>query len=292
MLPTRRWIALGFLLAAPVFRAQSLLAQTAPSTTPHHHRKSHKAVKPVVLPPLPSGPLRQLPMDQIPPTPASVTFQDGLLAISAQNSSLGEILRHVQRLTGASFEIPQNANDQRVVTRLGPGAPRDVLAGLLNGSAFNYVMLGSNSDPMAVSSLILMSKPSAAGDTQTAANTYESNMAPPNRFPAPQPFPQAPIQPGYIQPPAPAQAAAPATADADDSKDDEDNTDENADDQAQPGQPEAAAGTASQDQQQPTDPNQHNAGPRTPEQILEMLRRQQQQSPNGAYNPQVIPPQQ
>ena len=71
--------------------------------------KSHKTQKPVALPPLPSGPLSQLPMDQIPPTPAKVSYQGGLLTISAQNSTLGEILRDVRRLTGASIEIPQNA---------------------------------------------------------------------------------------------------------------------------------------------------------------------------------------
>jgi hypothetical protein len=283
MLSTRRWIVFGFSLAAAICLAQSLLAQESapPATTHRPHHKSHKAAKPVVLPPLPGGPLRQLPMDQIPPTAAKVSFQDGLLTISAQNSPLAEILRDVRRLTGASIEIPQNANE-RVVTHLGPGAPRDVLAGLLNGSSFNYVMLGSNTDPTAVSSLILMPKPSASGETQTAANTYENNAQPPTRFP--QPFGQAPIQPGYIQPPAPGQPAAPAAADADDSKDDEDSADDNADDQAQSGQPES--GGAVQGQPQGGDPNQPNAGPRTPEQILEMLRRQQQQQ-----QPLITPPQ-
>jgi hypothetical protein len=40
----------------------------------------------------------------------------------------------------------------------------------------------------------------------------------------------------------------------------------------------------------PADPNQPNAGPKTPEQILEMLRRPQQQQPVG-NNPPQAPPQ-
>src|ERR1039457_6185794 len=109
---TRRRIALGLLLAGPVLLAQTALSQTtdpaaAPTTTPH--LKSHKTQKQVVLPALPSGPLSQLPMDQIPPTPAKVSYQGGLLTISAQNSTLGEILRDVRKLTGASIEIPQGA---------------------------------------------------------------------------------------------------------------------------------------------------------------------------------------
>jgi hypothetical protein len=282
---TRRWIALGFLLAAPFLYAQTA-APAAHSATPR--RKSHKTQTPLVLPPLPSGPLRQLPMDQLPATPAKVSYQGGLLTISAQNSTLGEILRDVRKLTGASIEIPPGTNE-RVVTHLGPGAPRDVLVGLLNGSSFNYVMLGSSSDPTTVSSVILTPKPSAAGEAQTAANVYQNNPGtmPPNRFPQPQPFNQPPVVPqaGNVQP---------AIAEVDDSaKDDEQdnagNADDNTEDQAQPGQPEVNGGDVS-GQQQPPDPNQPNAGPKTPEQILEMLRRQQ--PPGGPVFSPPQPPQQ
>ncbi len=278
---TRRSIALGLLLAASVLLAQTALAQnagqtaaqTAPPTTPHH--KSHKTPKPLVLAPLPGDPMSQLPMDQLPSTPAKVSYQGGLLTISAQNSTLGEILRDVRKLTGASIEIPPGTNE-RVVTDLGPGAPRDVLAVLLNGSSFNYVMLGSNSDPTAVSSVILMAKPSAQGEAQTAANVYENNprAAPANRFP-----------------PQPGQALIAPAVEADDSKDDD--ADDSADDQVQPqpqpGQP-AQPGANAQDQQQQPEPNQPSAGPRTPEQILEMLRRQQQSG--GAVVTPPQPPQQ
>src|ERR1035437_6966498 len=180
---TRRRIALGLLLAAPVLLAQAAAPAAAPTT--HRHRKPRVAQSQFVLPALPSGPLSQLPMDQIPPTPAKVSYQGGLLTISAQNSTLGEILRDVRKLTGASIEFPPSGANERVVTHLGPGAPRDVLAGLLNGSSFNYVMLGSSSDRTAVSSVILTPKPSSSGETQTTANVYQNNPGamPPNRFP-------------------------------------------------------------------------------------------------------------
>jgi hypothetical protein len=278
------WFALGLWLATPVLLAQTPLAQTAapaaaPITTRHH--KSHKTQKPLVLPPLPSGPLSQVPMDQIPATPAKVSFQGGLLTISAQNSTLGEILRDVRKLTGASIEIPPGSGaNERVVAHLGPGAPREVLAGLFNGTAFNYVMVGSNSDPTAVSSVVLTPKTPSAGETQSAANVYQGNQGPmpPNRFPPPQPFNQQLIVP---------QPGGQPTTEGDDSKDDqpEENADDSADEQAQPGQPgQPDVNGNVQDQQAQQDPNQPNAGPKTPEQILEMLRRQQ--PPGGA----VIPP--
>src|ERR1700722_5089260 len=243
----RRWIALSLLLESPGMLAQKVLPAApppqppAPATPPHH--KSHKARKELVLPPLPNGPLSQLPMDQIPASPAKVSFQGGLLTISAQNSTLGEILRDVRRLTGASIVIPQGSGaSQRLSTPLGPGAPRDVLAGLLNGSSFNYVMLGSNSDPTAVSSVILTAKPSSTGElpTRTAANVYENNPAPsgpspmpPNRFPPPGLFNQQMIQQPGNAPPVTAQPAA-ADDDSDAKDEDQDSADDSAEDQAQP----------------------------------------------------------
>lgn len=290
---TRRWIALGFLLAAPVLLAQTPAPAVAPTTNAQH--KSHKTKtktqtqKPLVLPPLKSGPLSQLPMDQIPATPAKVSYEGGLLAISAQNSTLSEILRDVRKLTGASIEIPQGASE-RVVADLGPGAPRDVLALLLNGTSFNYVMLGSSSDPKAVSSVILMAKPSASGDTQTAANGNPGAM-PANGVPSAQPFNRQAIAPLPGRGPASAQTA---NAEDDDSKDeDQDNAEDNADEQAQPQpaqpQPGQPVQPSAQDQQQQPEQSQPNAGPKTPEQILEELRRQQQQSGGAMVNP--TPPQ-
>jgi len=266
--------------------------------------KTHKVLKELVLPPLPSGPLPQMPMDQIPATPAKVTFLNGLLTISAENSTLSEILRDVRKLTGAVIDIPSGSGaNERVVAHLGPGAPRDVLAVLLNGSSFNYVMIGSSTDRNAVSSVILTSK---GGDSQpqTASNGFESSPSPsgppmggpmpPNRFA--QPMANMGQRPGRVENP-------PADDSNDDAAADEQETaDDTAEDQAQPTPaqpvPDPAANPATavnanpnanaQDPQQP-DANQPNAGPKTPEQILEMLRRQQ---PPGAITPPQPPPQQ
>lgn len=292
-----RSMALGLLLAAPALFAQTAgdpatAPDTAPATTPHHN--THKAPTPVVLPQMPSGPLSQVPMDQIPATPAKVTFQGGLLEISAENSTLGEILRNVRKLTGASIDIPQgsNAANERVVTHLGPGAPRDVLAVLLNGSSFNYVMVGSSTDPTAVSSVLLSVKPSATGENKTAsnaANVYQNSPQPmqPN---FPHPFAGGQFTPARAGQPANAQVP-PTAAESEDLKDDDqENAEETADDQTQPGQPDASDANAQVQPPQP-DPNQPNAGPRTPEQILEMLRRQQQPGAAPIQPPQP-PPQQ
>jgi hypothetical protein len=105
-------------------------------------------------------------LEQSTPTPPRVSFQNGQLTIDATNSTLSQVLRAVQSRTGASIDIPAGAGNERVVAQLGPGQPRDVLNTLLNGSKFDYVILGVTGNPGAVQKVILT--PRQGGATITA----------------------------------------------------------------------------------------------------------------------------
>jgi len=76
------------------------------------------------------------------------------------------VLRAIANKTGAAIDVPDNANE-RVVSQLGPAPARDVMASLLNGSHFNYVMVGSENDPNSVVRVVLTAK-SDKGETGTA----------------------------------------------------------------------------------------------------------------------------
>lgn len=201
-------------------------------------------------------------MYQMPSAPPQVSYQNGLLTIVAENSSLGDILREVHRSTGATIDVPPNATE-RVVARIGPAPARDVLSSLLNGSAFNYVMLGSETDPTTLASVTLTMK-AGGPPVETAANVY-------------QPQPQQMIMPpgaGPGGPVAQAPAGADDQADADDEKDEDDSADEE-----QPQDQAQGSATPADGSGQP------NAGPKTPEQILEMLRQRPGQQPGGPQVP-------
>jgi hypothetical protein len=121
---------------------------------------AHKAKKQQPPPPLPSGtlgPVQQVPLDAIPAVAPQVSYESGLLTIVAPNSTLGDILRGVRKHTSAEIEIPATANE-RVVTRLGPAPAPEVVAELLNGSRFNYVLLGSPADANQLVRVVLVAK--------------------------------------------------------------------------------------------------------------------------------------
>ena len=156
------WLA-SLLVAGVLYPCMPSYAQTQPpvqaktQSTPHHAvRKTAK--KP--LPPLPSGPrgpVPQIPLDALPAVAPQVTFQGGLLTITAPNSTLGDILRAVRQQTSAEIDVPANANE-RVATRLGPAPPREVMSDLLNGSRFNYILLGSPENSSALVRVVLVAK--------------------------------------------------------------------------------------------------------------------------------------
>jgi hypothetical protein len=181
-----------------------------------------------------------------------VKYEGSQLTIVAPNSTLADVLRAVRKQTGADIEIP-SAPD-RVVTRLGPGPAREVVAELLNGSRFNYVLLGSPSDDTALTRVVLVAK-SAAENAVAAA-------------------PQTGIQQVNNGPP-PEQAAQADPSEADAAAEDNAATDDSAD---------QAAAEAEQPVTTPDQP-----GAKTPQQMLqEMQQRQmqlQQQQPGQPGQP-------
>jgi hypothetical protein len=233
--------------------------QTQTQTQKQTQKKTKK--QQAQLPPLPSGPTGPVPqvsLELIAPVPPQVSYQNGQLTIVAPNSTLGDILKAVRKQTGADIDIP-DAKD-RVVTHLGPGPARDVIADLLNGSRFNYVMLGSPEDGNALTRVVLVAK-----------------TGPDN--PVPQPSGQpSPRHPGEI-----AQQQQDAMTDAEP----EDTADENNNDQPQPAEAE----------QQPAATPGDQSAPKTPQQLLQemqqrQLQMQQQQQQQQPGQPQAPPPQQ
>jgi hypothetical protein len=240
------------------------LAVTASAAT--QQRKAHKpkASRPAVQPQSTPAPQQQAAPQPPPPTPEhgpssppDVTFRNGQLTIVARNSTLSDVLNQVRSKTGASIDMPAAPSNDRVVGQFGPGAPRDVMAQLLNGSHFDYVMVGSPSDPSGLKKVVLTAKMNG-----------------------PLPNPPQPNNPS-------AQAYNPgiqATPQIDQDQQDqptEDSTDV---------QPDSAPPSEQQEEPQGEQPPQQpnpNGGPvvKTPEQLLRELQQQQQQQQQNQGQP-------
>jgi hypothetical protein len=246
-------------LGSPSFQPPKTSSQSSTAsavTTPASKSKAltkktaQVAEAPQTPPPAPT-------LEQQPPTPPQVSYQNGQLTIDSQNATLSQVLHSVQTQTGASVDMPPGAGSERVVAKLGPGQPKDVLASLLNGSKFNYVILGEANNSGAVQKVILMAKSASTGGA-TPGTT------PPNN----------------IQPPTPSQALEPPDEEIP-------QNDPEPEVQQMPGQP----GMPGSEGLTPDVPNpglnQVQPGGRTPDQMLQELQRMQQQQQQ--YQQQLNP---
>jgi hypothetical protein len=87
-----------------------------------------------------------------------VTFRNGLLAIKSNKASLSEIMFAVHQRTGAEVSVAAGAEQEQVAADIAPGPAPEVLARLLNGSKFNFLILSSATDPHGLDRVILSSK--------------------------------------------------------------------------------------------------------------------------------------
>jgi len=147
-----------------------------------------------------------------PPPPVQdkveVRYENGLLSIWANRASLAEVLKEIQKKTGADVPVPPGAEQDLVVTSLGPGPAREVLASLLDGSNFNFIVVGRDGDPSKLTSVILTPRgQTVAQPTITYTQPAVAQAAPASDADAEETGPSSP-QPESQPPPQPEQPPA------------------------------------------------------------------------------------
>ena len=123
---------------------------------------------------------------EMPPRPPKVTCNKDLLTISADNSTLGSVLRAVRTCTGVRIDMPDASVGGRIYEELGPGPVRQVLESLLSGTELNYVIGMSDTTPEKVDSILLMSRtngsPDGLGGRANAPSAELASLSPARRL--------------------------------------------------------------------------------------------------------------
>ena len=279
-------LPLALLAGCGLASAQQPPASQVPRSHVSKAKRAKRAPAPVPVPtPVATPPV---PVYTPPPTPETmpaqppqVNYANGMLTIVAANSTLGDILNAVKSRTGATIDAP-GALSERVATQLGPAPPRQVLADLLKGSHYDYVMVGSENDPQGIRSIILTRNSSPAGAASASSapppivgrgvNEMMRAMRgrPPGAQPAEeQPVPEAEVEQPEEAPTAPEQVAPPHAQGQVGAPGQQVFQPQQPPDINQPGQTPQAG--------QPGQPGQAEQRVRTPEELLQELQRMQQQ---------------
>jgi hypothetical protein len=196
--------------------------------------------------PQPQYPLRP---SQLPANAPRVSYSNGELLIVAENSSMADVISGIRSATGIVIETVGAPSSERIAAKIGPAPVRDVILSLLQGSHYDYAILSSATDPARVARVVLTQK--------SGTNTAQQQMAG-------QPRAQQPQQQIYEQP----------------SADEEDDGNEGfAQPTPAPEPPPAQTIQVPQGQAQPNGQNPQDQT-KTPEQLLEDLRRMEQERQN------------
>jgi len=131
-----------------------------------------------------------------------VIYRDGQLTIDAENSTLAAVLELVAQKTGAEIDVPPGTGLERIFEHAGPGRAEDVLAQLLNGSPFDFVIVGASGHPQDLAQVLLFKSGTPVrlpSTDQTASASAQPTTATASAAPAVV-IPPLLIDPGTLPP--------------------------------------------------------------------------------------------
>ncbi len=93
---------------------------------------------------------------------ASVHYAQGQLTVSAQNASLGTVLKLISAKTGAVIDLAPELQNEPVIAQIGPSAVREVLTGLLDSPRIDYIIMGTGDAPGSLERIVVRTRQSFA----------------------------------------------------------------------------------------------------------------------------------
>jgi len=196
--------------------------QAAPSSSSANRQAplTRRQTKPAGLStPVQPAPVAIAPLtpEELPAEAPQVSYRNGQLAIDCQNSTLTDILAAIRQQTGAQIDTPPQNGDQRAAVHLA-GPPREVLASLLDGAGFGYIIVASPAHQDSIERVVFTGlqkperletpeQPEKPEQPERPANNAIARPAltplprpPHGEAPAPDPHAAVPMDPAQIDP--------------------------------------------------------------------------------------------
>jgi hypothetical protein len=121
-------------------------------------------------PPAPNPPESQIAETGQPaPVVPIATVDNGKVTIHANGEPLAAVLEAVRTATGVAINVPPDGDSEPVFMNLGPTSVRDALVALVDGTRFNYMIVGSPTDSERVSEVILSIRSRSDGGSAVAS---------------------------------------------------------------------------------------------------------------------------
>lgn len=116
--------------------------------------------------------------EQQPANPPRVSFQGGELTVIAENSTFADVVASIRAATSIKIESTGSLSSDRVAARIGPAPVKEVLLSLFDGSRYDYVIVGSMTEADGVTQVVLTPRVSGAGTAAVAASRPQQPQSP------------------------------------------------------------------------------------------------------------------
>ena len=132
----------------------------------------------------------------------AVDYQAGQLSVVADKAELGKLMKLLGEKIGASVEVSADVATEPVVARLGPAAPNQILAQLLDSSHLAYIVMGSDENGLGIQRIVVHKRTTSGGESLMMARRQTAPVAQPEPEKA-EPEHEQPIvvQPAADEPP-------------------------------------------------------------------------------------------
>jgi hypothetical protein len=94
--------------------------------------------------------------EQLPAQAPVVSYQSGRLTVDSENSTMKDILGAIRKQTNVQMDLPATMGTDRVAAHL-TGVPGEVISALLEGTSWDYIIVGSPGDSDHLQKLIVTS---------------------------------------------------------------------------------------------------------------------------------------
>lgn len=131
----------------------------------------HTQAAPGTKTPLVPGSQEPAPQAVSQPQPARVAYANGMLSVSAANSSLNQILLQITHATG--MKLTGSAHEERVFGKFGPADLAQVLADLVTGTGTNLLIIRTSSGKARELILTPQNGPATPANATAAMRTFD-----------------------------------------------------------------------------------------------------------------------
>jgi hypothetical protein len=115
--------------------------------------------------------------------PPALTYQAGRVDISVENGTYGQIFDWLKQQAGMTFEVPGEFRNQVLpLVSLRQMVLRDALVEILEGSDYDYILIGAPGNPANVRQLIITGKSMRTASSSSPGTPVAANTMPIQRF--------------------------------------------------------------------------------------------------------------